>query len=87
MAAKITEGYVRKQGEGAGGPGSARLSPREREVLKLVAEGHRSTEIGARLGISPKTGEVHRSRIPAKLGIQGLPGLVKYAIRKGPIRA
>ena len=87
MAAKMVEGYARRQGQAVGGSESARLSPREREVLQLVAEGYTSAEIGARLGISPKTVEVHRGRISAKLGIQGVPGLVKYAIRKGLIRA
>ena len=87
MAAKMVEGYARRQGQAVGGSESARLSPREREVLQLVAEGYTSAEIGGRLGISPKTVEVHRGRISAKLGIQGVPGLVKYAIRKGLIRA
>jgi len=87
MAAKMVEGYARRQGQAVGGSESARLSPREREVLQLVAEGYTSAEIGGRLGISPKTVEVHRGHISAKLGIQGVPGLVKYAIRKGLIRA
>jgi len=87
MAAKMVEGYARRQGQAVGGSEPARLSPREREVLQLVAEGYTSAEIGGRLGISPKTVEVHRGRISAKLGIQGVPGLVKYAIRKGMIRA
>ena len=87
MAAKMVEGCARRQGQAVGGSEPARLSPREREVLQLVAEGYTSAEIGGRLGISPKTVEVHRGRISAKLGIQGVPGLVKYAIRKGMIRA
>lgn len=87
MAAKMVESDARGQGQAAGVRKSERLSPREREVLQLVAEGYTSAEIGARLGISPKTVEVHRSRISAKLGIQGVPGLVKYAIRKGITRA
>ena len=81
------ERILMEQGQAVGGSESARLSPREREVLQLVAEGYTSAEIGARLGISPKTVEVHRGHISAKLGIQGVPGLVKYAIRKGMIRA
>jgi len=87
MAAKMVEGYARRQGQAVGGSEPARLSPREREVLQLVAEGYTSAEIGGRLGISPKTVEVHRGHISAKLGIQGVPGLVKYAIRKGIIQA
>ena len=59
------------------------LSEREREVLRLLAEGRRNKEIAELLGISPKTVETYRSRVMTKLGIDGLPGLVKFAIRAG----
>ncbi len=58
-----------------------RLSPREREVLKLVVEGHTSNEIGALLGLSPKSVDTYRSRLMLKLGIDDVPALVKFAIR------
>ncbi len=57
------------------------LSPREREVLQLVAEGKTTKEIAATLGISFKTAESHRSRIMAKLDIHETAGLVRYAVR------
>jgi RNA polymerase sigma factor (sigma-70 family) len=62
---------------------SEALSEREREVLRLLAEGRRTKEIAERLGISPKTVETYRSRVMTKLGIDNLPGLVKFAIRAG----
>ncbi len=59
------------------------LSNREREVLKLVVEGHSNVEIGRRLGLSPKTVATYRSRMMQKLGIANLPALVKFAILAG----
>jgi DNA-binding NarL/FixJ family response regulator len=56
------------------------LSPREREVLQLIAEGMNMKEIGGLLGISERTAETHRARIMAKLSIRELAGLVRYAI-------
>ncbi len=62
------------------------LSPRERQVLQLIAEGQTSKEIAALLHISVKTAETHRSRILEKLDIHEVAGLVRYAIRRGMIR-
>lgn len=59
------------------------LSEREREVLRWLAQGQRTREIADALGISAKTVETYRSRIMVKLGIDSLPGLVKFAIRAG----
>jgi DNA-binding NarL/FixJ family response regulator len=59
------------------------LSPREREVLQLVVEGYSAPEIGAKLALSPRSIDTYRSRIMAKLGINNLPDLVKFAIRHG----
>lgn len=61
------------------------LSPREREVLQLVAEGKTTKEVAGLLGISFKTAESHRMRIMAKLDIHETAGLVRYAIRTGLI--
>jgi DNA-binding NarL/FixJ family response regulator len=63
------------------------LSPREREVLQLVAEGKTTKEVASLLGISFKTAESHRTRIMAKLDIHETAGLVRYAIRMGLIEA
>lgn len=61
------------------------LTEREVEVLRLLAQGQRSKEIARTLGISAKTVETYRGRIMLKLGIDNLPGLVKFAIRAGII--
>ncbi len=61
------------------------LSPRELEVLKLIAEGLGNREIGMRLGISPKTVARHRENLMAKLDLHSRTELVKYAIRIGLI--
>ena len=59
------------------------LSTREREVLKLLAEGYRSREIGNYLCISPKTVEKHRSNLMDKLHLHNVSALTTYAIEKG----
>jgi two-component system response regulator NreC len=61
------------------------LTNREREVLKLVAEGHTTQEIAAMLVLSPKTVERHKTNLMAKLDIHNRTELVKYALRKGII--
>ena len=61
------------------------LSPREREVLQLVAEGKTTKEIARLLSVSVKTAENHRTRILSKLDIHETAGLVRYAIRRGLI--
>jgi two-component system, NarL family, response regulator NreC len=61
------------------------LSPREREILQLVAEGQTSQEIAERLSLSPKTVDTYRSRLMRKIGVQDMAGLVKFAIQHGVI--
>ena len=61
------------------------LSPREREILQLVAEGKTSQEIGERLSISSKTVDTYRSRLMRKIGVKDVAGLVKFAIQHGVI--
>lgn len=62
------------------------LSPREREVLQLVAEGKTTKEIAVALGIGVKTAESHRQNVMNRLGIHEVAGLVRYAIREGLIQ-
>ncbi|MDQ3850764.1 MAG: response regulator transcription factor [Actinomycetota bacterium] len=59
------------------------LSPRETEIVKLIAEGHTSREIGEVLGIAEKTVERHRSNVLEKLGLRDRVGLTRYAVRRG----
>lgn len=61
------------------------LSPRERQVLRLVAEGKTTKEVAANLEISVKTADSHRSRLMKKLDIHETAGLVRYAIRRGVV--
>ncbi|KAA3658720.1 MAG: DNA-binding response regulator [Chloroflexi bacterium] len=62
-----------------------RLSPREREVLQLIAEGHSTRNCAALLGISPKTVETYRANLMDKLGLYDIASLTRFAIRAGLI--
>ena len=62
------------------------LSPRELEILQLIAEGHSGRQIAEHLTISEKTVERHRSNILAKLGLTDRVQLTRYAIRRGIIQ-
>ena len=62
------------------------LTPREHQVLQLIAEGKTTKEVAALLGVSVKTAESHRMRIMTKLDIHETASLVRYAIRQGLIR-
>jgi DNA-binding NarL/FixJ family response regulator len=59
------------------------LTPRERQVLQLAAEGHSCAEIAARLSISPRTAEMHRANALRKLNLKTQGDLVRYALRRG----
>jgi len=59
------------------------LTPREREVLRLIVEGRSSAEAAAILGLSPRSVDTYRARLMDKLQIDDLPSLVKFAIRHG----
>ena len=59
------------------------LSPREREVLQLIAEGHSSKEVAAQLAVSARTIDTYRHNIMEKLELRSIAELTKYAIRAG----
>ncbi len=63
--------------------GGVTLSPREREVLKLIASGLSSKAIARQLDISPKTVETHRERLKTKLNLRSVADLVRYAVQTG----
>ena len=63
--------------------GPARLTPREREIIQLLAEGKSNKEVATTLQISVKTAETHRSRIMSKLQLKSVSELVRYAVRNG----
>jgi DNA-binding NarL/FixJ family response regulator len=82
IASIVVKDYLRELSK-AEAPVSSLLTPREREVLQLVAEGNTSKKIAARLHVSMKTVEAHRRQIMDKLNIHSVAELTKYAIRKG----
>jgi len=61
------------------------LTPRQRETLQLIAEGHSTKEIAFALGVSVKTVETHRAQLKERLGIYNVAGLVRFALRVGLI--
>jgi DNA-binding NarL/FixJ family response regulator len=63
------------------------LTPRQREILQLIAEGKSTKEIAFMLEVSAKTVETHRALLMDRLGIHDVPGLVRYAIRIGLVQA
>ena len=65
--------------------GAELLSPRERQILLMVARGASSAGIGEALHLSPKTVDTYRSRLMAKLGLADVPAIVRWAIREGLI--
>ena len=66
---------------------AVKLTRREREVLSLIGEGATSKEIATRLGISPKTAQVHRDNLKQKLKAKSTAAMVRYAIKHKLIRA
>jgi len=71
---------------GGTAPPTDPLTPRDRQVLQLVAEGHTTKEIATHLGITAKTAETYRANLMTKLDIHDTAGLVRYAIRQGMIQ-
>jgi two-component system response regulator NreC len=65
------------------GRGTHLLTPRERQVLRLIALGRSTKQVAGALGVSFKTAESHRTRMMRKLGIHETAGLVRYAVRRG----
>ncbi len=80
VAAMVMEAYLNGRG-GSGSEDRRRLSPREREILQMLAEGMSSKEVAVKLGISVKSAETHRSNIMRKLDLHSVSDLVRYAIR------
>lgn len=74
--------YLRRIGDEPDPP-REQLTPRQREVLQLIAEGRTTREIAQILSVSFKTAEAHRTRLMKRLDIHDLAGLVRYAIRSG----
>lgn len=80
ISRQVVDGYVQRVGVGAG---PDPLTPRQRDVLKRIAEGRSTKEIAFDLNLSVKTVETHRAQIMDRLGIRDVAGLVRYAMRTG----
>lgn len=83
VSKQVAEGFVRAA-ESADPVSS--LTPRQREILTLIAEGHNTKEIAFRLGLSAKTVEAHRTQLMERLDIHDIAGLVRFTIRAGLIK-
>jgi DNA-binding NarL/FixJ family response regulator len=83
VATMVLEGYLKggTPGVQAPTPGRNRLTPREREIVQLLAEGKSTKEVAVALGLSVKTAETHRSNIMRKLQLHSVSDLVLYAVR------
>ena len=82
VAAMVLEGYLKAGTQTAPSAiGKSRLTPREREIVQLLAEGKSTKEVAVSLGLSVKTAETHRSNIMRKLQLHSVSDLVLYAVR------
>jgi len=78
----VLEGFLRSGRHAAADSAVVpRLTPREREIIQLLAEGHRNKKIAQMLGISIKTVETHRTALMRKIGVRSIVELVRYAVR------
>jgi DNA-binding NarL/FixJ family response regulator len=86
LAEEALDSYLRRyQTAEADEPRAPKVTPREREIIKILCEGNSNKETAARLNISVKTVEAHRLNIMRKLRLSSLSHLVRYAIREGII--
>lgn len=81
VASIVVQGYVSNAAETVRASPSAALTPRERQVTQLLAEGKSNKEVAHLLRISVKTAEAHRASVMHKLGMQSLSDLVRWAVR------
>lgn len=83
VSKQVAEGFVR---EAQTTNPIASLTPRQCEILTLIAEGHNTKEIAFRLGLSAKTVEAHRTQLMERLDIHDIAGLVRFTIRAGLVK-
>lgn len=83
VSRQVIEGFVGRMGEGE--TSLDVLTPRQREILQLIAEGQGTKEIAFKLGLSVKTVETHRAQVMDRLNIRDVPGLTRFAIRTGMV--
>jgi DNA-binding NarL/FixJ family response regulator len=81
VAAMVLEGFLKSGSPSPAPPSSDRLTPREREIVQLLAEGNTTKQAAVVLGVSVKTAETHRSNVMRKLQLHSVSELVLYAVR------
>jgi DNA-binding NarL/FixJ family response regulator len=79
----VLDRYARPQQAGGRGPEGRALTPREEEVMRLIARGYSNKEIAGQLSVSVKTVETHKARATDKLDIHNRAGIVRYALDQG----
>jgi two-component system response regulator NreC len=84
LSEKSVESYLQKAASARMDPYET-LSPRERQVLQLAAEGNSNPEISEKLGISPRTVETHRANLMKKLSMRGQTDLIRFALKRGMV--
>jgi len=82
ISSVVVDAYLRKRKDRSSDPYDT-LTPRERQVLRLVAEGRHNSDIAAELAISARTVENHRASLMRKLGFKNQTDLIRYALRRG----
>jgi DNA-binding NarL/FixJ family response regulator len=88
ISAMLLHSFLNPQSQAqAGSAPAGRLTPREREILQLIAEGCTSKEVATRLAVSVKTVEAHRASIMNKLDLHSASQLVLYAVRNNIVQA
>jgi DNA-binding NarL/FixJ family response regulator len=86
VAEMMLEGYLRPHCDRGDPTGQRVLTPREREVIQLVAEGKTTKEVASVLSLSVKTAETHRTNLMRKLDLHSVADLTLYAVRNGIVQ-
>jgi DNA-binding NarL/FixJ family response regulator len=87
VAQIVLDGYLDKKPKANPESAQTRLTPRQREIVQLLAEGKSSKEVAVALGLSVKTAETHRANIMKRLDCHSVSELVRYAVRNNIIEA
>jgi DNA-binding NarL/FixJ family response regulator len=83
----VLDAFLREGAAAEGRAAEGALTPREREVVQLLAEGRQNKEIARRLGVALKTVEAHRAAVMRKIGADSVADVVRYAVRNRIVSA
>jgi DNA-binding NarL/FixJ family response regulator len=87
VSAMVLDAFLRERAAAEGCAAEGALTPREREVVQLLAEGRQNKEIARRLGVAVKTVETHRAAVMRKIGADSVADVVRYAVRNRIVSA